>query len=59
MVMLEAVQAMSDKEDMASALVTAGYGDERIELVTSGYLLEVGALDAPETLLGMWRDWRS
>ena len=59
MAMPEAVQAMSDPEDFARALVTAGYRDPRIDVVTHDYLLEVAALDAPDTLFGMSPDWTS
>lgn len=59
MAMLEAVQALSDPEDFARALVTAGYRDPRIESVTHDYALDVTALDAPDTLFGMSPDWTS
>jgi ubiquinone/menaquinone biosynthesis C-methylase UbiE len=59
MAMPEAVQAMSDPEDFARALVTAGYRDPRIDVVTHDYLLNVAALDAPDTLFGMSPDWTS
>jgi SAM-dependent methyltransferase len=59
MAMPEAVQAMSDPEDFARALVTAGYRDPRIDVVTHDYLLDVAALDAPDTLFGMSPDWTS
>lgn len=59
MVMPEAVQALSDPEDFARALVAAGYRNPRIEAVTHDYLLDVAALDAPDTLFGMSPDWTS
>lgn len=59
MAMPEAVQALSDPENFARALIAAGYGDPRIDVVTHDYLLNVAALDAPDTLFGMSPDWTS
>ncbi|BAK67193.1 putative methyltransferase [Sphingobium sp. SYK-6] len=59
MAMPEAVQALSDPDDFARALVAAGYRDPRIEAVTHDYRLDVAALDAPDTLFGMSPDWTS
>jgi ubiquinone/menaquinone biosynthesis C-methylase UbiE len=57
MAMPEAVQALSDPEDFARALIAAGYREPRIENVTYDYTLEVAALDEPDTLFGMSPDW--
>lgn len=59
MAMPEAVRALSDPEDFARALIAAGYHAPRIEAVTHDFLLEVAALDAPDTLFGMSPDWTS
>ncbi|MBB5986434.1 class I SAM-dependent methyltransferase [Sphingobium lignivorans] len=59
MAMPEAVQALSDPDDFARALVAAGYRDPCIEAVTHNYRLDVAALDAPDTLFGMSPDWTS
>ena len=59
MTMPEAVQALSDPEDFARALVTAGYRDPQIESVTHDYRLDVAALEEPDTLFGMSPDWTS
>ncbi|GAA0328523.1 hypothetical protein GCM10009087_43400 [Sphingomonas oligophenolica] len=59
MAMPEAVQALSDPSDFASALVAAGYRDPVIEHVTHDYRLDVAALDAPDTVFGMSPDWTS
>ncbi|MGV8843205.1 MAG: class I SAM-dependent methyltransferase [Pseudomonas sp.] len=59
MTMPEAVQALSDPEDFADALLTAGYRDPVIESVTHDYQLQVAALDEPDTLFGMSPDWNS
>ena len=57
MTMPEAVRALSEPEDFARALVEAGYRDPRIEPVTFDFILDVAALDAPDTLFGMSPDW--
>lgn len=59
MAMPEGVQAMSDPDDFARALVAAGYRDPRIDAVTHDFLLDVAALDAPDKLFGMSPDWTS
>ena len=59
MTMPAAVQALSDPADFARELVTAGFGDPRIEPVTHDYLLETAALAEPDTLFGMSPDWAS
>jgi ubiquinone/menaquinone biosynthesis C-methylase UbiE len=59
MTMPEAVQAMSDPQDFARELVAAGYRDPRIESVTYDYLLDVSALDEPDTLFSISPDWVS
>nr|WP_249786909.1 MULTISPECIES: class I SAM-dependent methyltransferase [unclassified Bradyrhizobium] len=59
MAMPEAVQALSDPDDFARALVAAGYRNPRIDTVTHDFLLDVAALDAPDTLFGMSPDWTS
>lgn len=59
MAMPEAVQALSDPEDFARALVVAGYRDPQIESVTHDFILDVAALDEPDTLFGMSPDWTS
>lgn len=57
MTMPEAVQALSEPEDFARALVAAGYRDPRIESITFDFILEVAALDEPDRLFGMSPDW--
>lgn len=57
MAMPEAVLALSDPENFARALVTAGYRDPQIESVTHDYTLHIAALDEPNTLFGMSPDW--
>jgi ubiquinone/menaquinone biosynthesis C-methylase UbiE len=59
MTMPEAVLALSDPEDFARALVTAGFRNPEIESVTRDYTLDVAALDEPGTLFGMSPDWTS
>ena len=59
MAMPEAVRALSDPEDFARELVAAGYREPRIESVTHDFLLDIAALDAPDTLFGMSPDWTS
>lgn len=59
MAMPEGVQAMSDPDDFARALVAAGYRDPRIDAVTHDFLLDVAVLDAPDKLFGMSPDWTS
>lgn len=59
MTMPEAVQALNDPGDFADALVAAGYRDPRVEAVTHDYLLDLSALEAPDTLFGMSPDWTS
>ncbi len=54
-----AVQALSDPKDFARAMVAAGFRDPAIESVTHDYMLDVAALDAPDTLFGMSPDWTS
>lgn len=57
MTMPEAVRALSDPADFATALIEAGYRDPQIESVTYDYALDVSALDQPDTLFGMSPDW--
>jgi ubiquinone/menaquinone biosynthesis C-methylase UbiE len=57
MAMPEAVQALSDPDDFARALIAAGYRNPRIETVTHDYMLDVSALREPDTLFGMSPDW--
>lgn len=59
MTMPNAVQALSDPEDFARALVEAGYRNPQIESVTHDFMLNVTALDEPDTLFGMSPDWTS
>jgi ubiquinone/menaquinone biosynthesis C-methylase UbiE len=59
MAMPEAVLALSDPQDFARELISAGYHDPQIEAVTFNFLLNVTALDAPDTLFGMSPDWTS
>jgi ubiquinone/menaquinone biosynthesis C-methylase UbiE len=59
MVMPEAVKALSDPVDFTNALVAAGYRTPQIEPVTYDYVLDVAALDEPDTLFGMSPDWTS
>jgi ubiquinone/menaquinone biosynthesis C-methylase UbiE len=59
MAMPDAVQALSDPQDFARALVAAGYRNPEIESVTQDYTLDVAALDEPDTLFGMSPDWTS
>ncbi|MEH6790176.1 class I SAM-dependent methyltransferase [Parasphingorhabdus sp.] len=59
MTMPEAVQALSDPADFARELVAAGYRDPEIDSVTHDFLLDVAALDEPDTLFGMSPDWTS
>ncbi|CAM3895493.1 class I SAM-dependent methyltransferase [Bordetella tumulicola] len=59
MTMPEAVQALNDPGDFARELIAAGYHDPQIEAVTHDYLLEISALDEPDTLFGMSPDWTS
>jgi hypothetical protein len=59
MTMPEAVRALSDPEDFARELVTAGHCNPRIELVVYDYELDIAALDEPDTLFGMSPDWTS
>jgi ubiquinone/menaquinone biosynthesis C-methylase UbiE len=59
MEMPEAVQAMSDPEDFARALIEAGYHDPLIETMTHDFVLDVAALGEPDTLFGMSPDWTS
>lgn len=59
MTMPEAVQALSDPDDFARELVAAGYRNPEIESVTHDYLLDVAALDEPDSLFGMFPDWTS
>lgn len=59
MTMPEAVGALSDPEDFARELVSAGYREPRIEAVTHDYELDVAALADPDTLFGMSPDWTS
>lgn len=59
MTMPEAVQALSDPEDFARELVAAGYRHPQIEPVTYDYMLDIAALDQPDTLFGMSPDWTS
>ncbi|NML07583.1 methyltransferase domain-containing protein [Sphingomonas sp. G-3-2-10] len=59
MQMPEAVQALSDPADFARELIAAGYKHPRIESATHDYLLDVAALEAPDTLFGMSPDWTS
>lgn len=59
MTMPEAVQALSDPDDFARALIAAGYRDPQIESVTHDYPLEIAALDEPDMLFGMSPDWTS
>ena len=57
--MPQAVKALSNPDDFARELITAGYRDPRIESVTHDYLLDVAALEEPDTLFGMSPDWVS
>jgi len=57
--MPEAVQALHGPENFARELVSAGYRAPRIERVTHDYLLDLTALDEPDTLFGMSPDWTS
>lgn len=59
MQMPEAVQALSDPADFARELIAAGYKHLRIESATHDYLLDVAALEQPDTLFGMSPDWTS
>jgi ubiquinone/menaquinone biosynthesis C-methylase UbiE len=59
MAMPEAVQALSNPDDFARALIAAGYRNPRIENVTHDYMLDVSALREPDTLFGMSPDWTS
>jgi len=59
MAMPDAVQALSDPDDFARELIVAGYRNPRIESVTHDYLLDLAALDEPDTLFGMSPDWVS
>lgn len=59
MTMPDAVRALSDPQDFARALVTAGYRDPKIESVTHPFELEVAALADPNTVFGMSPDWSS
>lgn len=59
MSMPEGVKALSEPENFARELVAAGYRDPQIEHVTHDYVLDVAALDEPDTLFGMSPDWTS
>lgn len=59
MKMPEAVQALSDPKDFARAMIDAGYSNPVIESMTHDYMLDVTALDEPDTLFGMSPDWTS
>lgn len=59
MQMPEAVQALSQPADFASELIAAGYREPWIERITHDYLLDLAALDEPDTLFGMSPDWAS
>lgn len=59
MTMPDAVQALSDPADFEAALAAAGYREPRIMPATHDFLLEVAALDSPETLFGTSPDWVS
>jgi ubiquinone/menaquinone biosynthesis C-methylase UbiE len=59
MMMLEAVNAMSEPADFARELVAAGYQNPQIEPVTYDYALDVAALAEPDKLFGMSPDWTS
>ena len=59
MTMPEAVRALSEADDFARALVAAGFRDPEIEAVTHDFMLDVAALDTPDTLFGMSPDWIS
>lgn len=52
-----AVQALSDPDDFANALIEAGYHGVQIESVTHDFLLDVTALDEPDGLFGMSPNW--
>lgn len=59
MTMPEAVKALSEPEDFARELVTAGYRDPQIERVTYDYVLDLADLAEPDSLFGMSPDWTS
>lgn len=59
MTMPEAVQALSDPDDFARALIAAGYRDPQIKRVTHDYQLDLAALSDPDSLFGMSPDWTS
>ncbi len=59
MAMPEAVGALSDPNAFAREMIAAGYRDPDIQRVTHDYILEVMALDDPDTLFGMSPDWTS
>lgn len=59
MTMPEAVKALSNPEDFARELTSAGYRDPQVQHVTFDYELDVAALADPDTLFGMSPDWTS
>jgi ubiquinone/menaquinone biosynthesis C-methylase UbiE len=59
MKMPEAVQALSDPKDFAREMIDAGYRNPVIESVTYDFMLDVAALEEPDTLFGMSPDWTS
>lgn len=59
MTMPAGVQALSNPDDFAHALIAAGFCNPVIERVTHDYLLDIAALDEPDTLFGMSPDWSS
>jgi len=59
MAMPQAVQALSNPDNFARELVAVGYRNPRIKSVTHDYLLDVEALNQPDTLFGMSPDWVS
>ncbi|NEU14393.1 class I SAM-dependent methyltransferase [Methylobacterium sp. BTF04] len=57
--MPEGVKALSEPQDFARELVTAGYRDPQIEPVVHDYQLTVEALADPDSVFGMSPDWTS
>jgi ubiquinone/menaquinone biosynthesis C-methylase UbiE len=59
MSMPEAVIALSEPENFAREMVTAGFADPQIQAAIFDFELDVAALDEPDTLFGMSPDWTS
>lgn len=53
----EAMTILDTVDGLAGELVSAGYRDPRIELVTRDFDLETAALDDPDALFGTSPDW--